>query len=130
AGAGAAVGSVVPGAGTAAGAAVGGVWGSRAGMAAGTAVLEFGNEIQEAIRQRLEESNAKPTRESIKAILAEPDIRSQIENQAATKGLTLAAIDALSFGIAGRVATAPTRAAEKKAIKELADSQGISEKAA
>lgn len=130
AGVGGAAGSVIPGAGTAAGAALGAGIGGRAGMAAGTAVVEFGFEIQEAIQDRLAKTNTMPTAANIKAVLADPAFRSEIEKQAAIKGVTLAAVDALSFGLAGRVASAPTKAAEKKAIKELADSQNVSEAAA
>lgn len=103
AGVGAAAGSVVPGAGTAAGAAVGALWGSRAGLAAGTAALEYGNEISEAITSRLEDQGKQPTRENIAALLADPEMQSEIKTQAAKKGLTLAAVDALTLGIAGKV---------------------------
>lgn len=103
AGIGAGVGSVVPGAGTAAGAAVGAVWGSRAGLATGTAALEYGNEITEAITSRLEKQKKEPTRENIAALLSDPAMQEEIKSQAATKGLTLAAVDALTMGMAGKV---------------------------
>lgn len=111
AGVGAAAGSVVPGIGTGAGAAAGALWGSRAGLAAGTAALEFGHEITEAITSRLEEQGKQPTKENITALLSDPGVQSEIKTQAAKKGLTLAAVDALTMGIAGRVGSKGIQAA-------------------
>ena len=109
---GAGVGSIIPGAGTAAGAATGALWGSRAGLAAGTAVLEFGNEITEAITSRLEEQKKKPTKENIAALLSDPKVQDEIKAQAAKKGLTLAAVDALTMGIAGKIGAKGVKAAK------------------
>lgn len=109
---GAAAGSVIPGAGTAAGAATGALWGSRAGLAAGTAALEFGNEITEAITSRLEAQDKAPTKENIAALLADPAMQSEFKAQAAKKGLTLAAVDAISMGLAGKVGARGVEAAK------------------
>lgn len=109
---GAGVGSIIPGAGTAAGAATGALWGSRAGLAAGTAVLEFGNEITEAVTSRLEEQKKKPTKENIAALLSDPKVQDEIKTQAAKKGLTLAAVDALTMGIAGKIGAKGVEAAK------------------
>lgn len=112
AGVGAAAGSVVPGAGTAAGAGIGALWGSRAGLAAGTAALEFGHEITEAITSRLQDQGKAPTRDNIAALLADPAMQSEIKTQAAKKGLTLAAVDALTMGIAGKIGSKGVEAAK------------------
>lgn len=129
AGVGAAAGSVVPGAGTAVGATAGALWGSRAGLAAGTAALEFGNEITEAITSRLEEQKKEPTRENIAALLADPKMQSEIKTQAAKKGLTLAAVDALTMGLAGKVGSSAVEAGRAgrrgQAVRRGAGAVGI-----
>lgn len=112
AGAGALAGSVIPGAGTAAGAGVGALWGSRAGLATGTAALEYGNEITEAITSRLEKQGKEPTKENIAQLLSDPKMQQEIKTQAAAKGLTLAAVDAVSMGLAGKVGARGVEAAK------------------
>lgn len=105
AGIGAAAGSVIPGAGTAAGAAVGSLWGGRTGAGVGTAIGEFGNEIQTAVQMRLAEAGKPLTRENIAALLSDPATQAEITKQAAVKGITLGAVDAIFFGLAGKVGT-------------------------
>lgn len=117
AGAGAAAGSVIPGAGTALGAVLGG----RAGMIAGTTATELGAEIQDMIGKRLESNNQAPTAQNVLAIISDQKFKEEARKQGLAKGLTVAAVDQVFFGIGGKVATAPAR---KLATRDLA-AQGV-----
>lgn len=117
AGAGAAAGSVIPGAGTALGAVLGG----RAGMVAGTTATELGAEIQDMIGKRLESNNQAPTAQNVLAIISDQKFKEEARKQGLAKGLTVAAVDQVFFGIGGKVATAPAR---KLATRDLA-AQGV-----
>lgn len=94
--AGAIGGSVVPGVGTAGG--------SIAGGFAGSTALEFGLWMQEAVTEKVVEAGGDPTDPaSISAVLDDPEVKAAIMREAATKGLTHAAIgaviDRLSVGL-------------------------------
>lgn len=94
--AGAIGGSVVPGVGTAGG--------SIAGGFAGSTALEFGLWMQEAVTEKVVESGGDPTDPAaISAILQDEAVKDAIMREAATKGLTHAAIgaviDRLSVGL-------------------------------
>lgn len=100
AGGGATVGSVggVPGAIT------GAIIGGRAGMVAGTTATELGAEVEELILKRLTENKQAPTEQNIKSLLDNNDFRTEARNQGLKKGLTVAAVDQIFFGLTGKVA--------------------------
>ncbi|CAB4134764.1 LT_GEWL domain containing protein [uncultured Caudovirales phage] len=117
AGAGAAAGAPIGGVGAIPGAIVGG----RLGMAAGTTISEGAGQVEELIQNRLAEAKVPPTAQNILAIISNPEFKAEAMKQGAAKGLTIAAVDQLTMGLAGKIITAP---AKKLAIKEL-ESKGV-----
>lgn len=111
-GVGAGVGSVVPGVGTAAGAATG----LRAGMSAGygltSAALEYSGKLYDMLDQ-MGVDTTDPNQ--IRMALATPSIRDEVVSKARAKAIPIALLDALSAGVAGRVAT-PAREVAGEAI--------------
>jgi len=111
--AGAAVGGVIGGAmgkspsAAAAGARLGGSIGGRGGVASATAAVEVGAEMQSLVGEELASRNLKPTVENVKAVLADQEFKSKAVQLAATKGLTLAAVDAVLMRASGAVGAAP-----------------------
>ena len=91
--AGAGVGSVVPGIGTGAGA-IGGF------MAGAGGALETGLTFAELLQ---EEVDGELTKESIREVLEDEDAYNRIRNKSLARGLTIAAIEGLTGGIAGKV---------------------------
>lgn len=130
AGAGALAGGVGALPGAAAGATAGAIWGGRIGLAAGTTAVEAGAELEHMVIDRLQKSKLPVTQANIKKLLDDPKFRSEARKQGAAKGLTLAAVDALTMGAAGRVLSAPARQAEKKAVRTIIKDTGVDEKAA
>lgn len=130
AGVGAGIGAVAGGAGAAPGAVAGAIWGSRVGMVAGTTATEAGAELEHMVFERLKKQNKPVTKENIQALLNDPNFRADAQKQGATKGLTLAMVDQLTMGAAGRVLSAPAKQAEKKAVREIVKDTGVDEKAA
>tara|TARA_R110000765_G_scaffold133349_2_gene232084 strand:+ start:14115 stop:21281 length:7167 start_codon:yes stop_codon:yes gene_type:complete len=90
---GAAVGSVVPIIGTATGA-LGGL------MAGAGGALETGLTFAELLQ---EEVDGELTKESIRKVLEDEDAYNRIRNKSLARGLTIAAIEGLSGGLAGKV---------------------------
>ncbi len=128
--AGAGVGSVAAGVGAAPGAAFGAVWGGRVGMVAGTTAMEAGSELEQMVQEKLEANKQEATPGNIKAILSDPQFVSDAQKRATAKGLTVGMVDLVTNGVAGRVLSAPARAAEKKAIGTLMEGTNLDEKAA
>ena len=52
----------------------------------------------------------------IAALLRHPEFSAQLQKEATAKGVTIGAIDGLTSVVGGKIATAPFRAATKKAI--------------
>ena len=131
---GAASGAVAGGVGAIPGAAAGGIggaiWGGRIGMVAGTTASEAGAELEHMVFERLKDQKKSVTKENIQALLNDPKFRAEAQKQGTAKGLTLAMVDQLTMGAAGRVLSAPAKQAEKKAIKEIVKDTGVDEKAA
>jgi len=130
AGVGAAGGAVVGGVGAAPGAIFGALWGSRVGMVAGTTATEAGAELESMVFDRLKRERKPVTRANIQNLLNDPQFRTDAQKQGATKGLTLAMVDQLTMGAAGRVLSAPAKQAEKRAVREIIKDTGVDEKAA
>lgn len=127
---GAGVGSVGAGVGAAPGAAVGALWGGRVGMVAGTTAMEAGSELEQMVQEKLDANKQQPTPDNIKTILDDPKFVADARVRATAKGLTVGMVDMLTAGVAGRVLSAPARAAEKKAVATLMDGTNLDEKAA
>jgi hypothetical protein len=111
---GGALGSVVPGAGTAAGAAVGGFAGGWAGASAGNAAIEGGYMAQEALQKAgIDPQDTQAVRQFL---LERGD---SIMGDAAVKGGIIGAVDAVTFGVAGRLLNGPARAAASRALADM-----------
>lgn len=130
AGVGAGAGALAGGVGAAPGAVAGAIWGGRIGFAAGTTAVEAGAELEHMVIDRLQKNKQPVTQANIKKLLDDPNFRAEAQKQGAAKGLTLAAVDALTMGAAGRVLSAPARQAEKKAVRTIIKDTGVDEKAA
>lgn len=113
-----------------AGGTAGAIWGSRVGMVAGTTATEAGAELEHMVFERLKKEKKSVTKESIQTLLNDPKFRAEAQKQGTAKGLTLAMVDQLTMGAAGRVLSAPAKAAEKKAIAEIVKDTGVDEKVA
>lgn len=130
AGIGAGAGSLLGGVGAIPGAATGAGVGFYTGSALGTTATEMGAELEQMVGEKLQDAGKEPTKENIKAVLDDKGFQEEAMGRGLKKGLTLAAIDALTMKLGGKIATAPMRAAEKKAVTELAQTAGVDEKAA
>jgi len=122
-----ATGAAGAGAGGLIGGPVGAVGGGLTGLAAGSGVVEFGAKLADKVGEAL--GNRPATPENIQAILEQPGFRDAAMQEGAAKGVTVGAIDALSAALGGRIATAPFRAAAKKALAregiDLADTAAV-----
>lgn len=98
---GAAAGSAVPVIGTVAGGAVGGVTGGMAGAGAGSYITEFTNTVSDQLQQSGVDMNDP---EAMAATLADPAFREEALKKAGGRAEAIALFDALSMGVAGRVA--------------------------
>lgn len=117
-----AMGAGAAGAGAGAGVAgaPGAVVGGRSGLALGTAAVELGAEVEQAIIEDLKSRKLKPTASNIKAVIESPDFISQARERGLKKGLTLAAVDQMFLGLSGRVASGPSRKAAETAYQRAA----------
>lgn len=121
---GAGVGSVVPGPGTAAGAATGATVGGFVGFAAGTFGASVPAEVGNWMLQNLQSQGVDLTsRDAIIAAVQSPKFQNELKAEAERKGLTTAAIDAVTaplqgkflHGARGTGAKAVTKAVAKEA---------------
>jgi hypothetical protein len=106
---GAILGSIVPGSGTAAGAILGGSYGLRAGFAATSVALEYTNAVMDAVRN----NGYNPMNpEELVTALKDDKVWAEGKEIGLKRGLTIALMDILGQGLAGRVfktgALAPT----------------------
>lgn len=99
--AGGALGSAVPGPGTVGGAAIGGATGFAGGTLAGSALLNVSSEYLDLL-----DANGVDTTnpEQLRAAFSDPEKRGPLLAAAAKYGVPIAVIDAISAGVAGRVA--------------------------
>jgi hypothetical protein len=115
-----AAGSVVPGAGNVIGA--GG--GFTAGMVGGTAAGSFATEYGSKILEELQTAGMNPKNpESIAQFFSNETLMAEAKDAALKRGVPVAAFDALSAGIAGRVGSV-FRAAAKTPVR-LAATEGV-----
>ena len=99
AGTGAAAGSVVPGIGTAAGALTGTLRGAVGGLSTAVDTFASFNEmLQEELANQGKEFNA----EDIRSLFNNEETAKKLRNRAIGRGITIGAVDALTFGIAGK----------------------------
>ena len=104
AGVGAGAGALLGGVGAIPGAVTGAIWGSRAGMVAGTTATELGAEVEQIVLERLTADKKAPTAANIKTLLDDTTFQSEARERGLKKGLTVAAVDQLFFGLTGKVA--------------------------
>ncbi len=97
----------------------GALGGAMVGGFAGEAPLEIGAEFIDNVGKELKARDLDPTKENVEAILKDRAFVSKAVSESRTKGATTAAVDSLMTAGAGRVATAPRRAAIKAAQTEL-----------
>lgn len=97
----------------------GALGGAMVGGFAGEAPLEIGAEFIDNVGKELKARDLDPTKENVEAILKDRAFVSKAVSESRTKGATTAAVDSLMTAGAGRVATAPRRAAIKTAQTEL-----------
>lgn len=97
----------------------GALGGAMVGGFAGEAPLEIGAEFIDNVGKELKARDLDPTKENVEAILKDKAFVSKAVSESRTKGATTAAVDSLMTAGAGRVATAPRRAAIKTAQTEL-----------
>lgn len=82
----------------------GAIWGSRAGMVAGTTATELGAEVEQMVLERLTADKKAPTAANIQTLLDDKTFQSEARERGLKKGLTVAAVDQLFFGLTGKVA--------------------------
>lgn len=114
--AGGAAGSVVPVLGTVAGATAGGVAGGMAGSGAGSYITEFTNTVGDQLQASGVDMN-DPV--AMSAMLQNPDFREAAISKAKDRASAIAIFDAISMGVAGRIAK-PVSALAKSPVGKVA----------
>jgi hypothetical protein len=124
AGAGAAVGAgtgaaltAISGPGALFGAGAGGVAGAMGGA---SSALEFGMSYTEFMKEEVEKKGGKFDQEGIRQVLNDPEALQAIRNKAATRGLAIGMIDAMTAGVAGKAIGVTGKALAKGTAKTLA----------
>ena len=124
AGAGAAVGAgtgaaltAISGPGALFGAGAGGVAGAMGGA---SSALEFGMSYTEFMKEEVEKKGGEFDQEGIRQVLNDPEALQSIRNRAATRGLAIGMIDAMTAGIAGKAIGVTGKALAKGTAKTLA----------
>jgi hypothetical protein len=110
--AGGAVGSAVPVLGTAAGAIAGATLGTETSLS-----------FSEFIQEELNEQNMELTADNVEALFQDPEAISRIKNKALLRGFTIAAIDAITAKMGGRVIKEGVRTAKR--VKAGAKALGV-----
>jgi len=114
-------------AGAAAGAKVGAKVGGQAGMFGTSAAIEFGASLQEEVIDELERRGTAPTTENIKALLKEPEFRTEALKVAAAKGVVTPATDLAMFRLSGGLGAVPGVKGKLAALASEAISEPLSE---
>jgi len=124
AGAGAATGAAtgaaltaVSGPGALFGAGAGAVGGAMGGA---SAALEFGMSYTEFMKEEVEAKGGKFDAEGIRMVLNDDEALQRIRNRAATRGLAIGMIDAMTAGVAGKAIGGTGKALAKSTAKKLA----------
>lgn len=99
------------------GAAVGGFGGAFAGEWQ----MEAGSQFIGSIGKELQARGLAPTEENVTALLTDQKLREKIISESRSKATVTSAVDSLFTLGAGRLVSAPARAAQKQAIKELGE---------
>ena len=129
AGAGAAVGAgtgaaltAISGPGALFGAGAGGIAGAMGGA---SSALEFGMSYTEFMKEEVEKKGGKFDQEGIRQVLNDPEALQSIRNRAATRGLAIGMIDALTAGVAGKVVSTGKALAKGTAKTLAAGGKGV-----
>jgi hypothetical protein len=114
---GGAVGSAVPVIGTGIGGVAGGIAGGMAGAGAGSYATEFAGSVSDQLAQSgVDMQNP----EAMAQMLANPDFRKNVLEKAGNRAEAVALFDALSMGVAGRIAGPVAKLVERPVGKALA----------
>ncbi len=97
---------------------VGVVGGATVGAFGASAPMEIGAEFIGIVGGELAARNLAPTEENIKTLLADEQFRNTAISQARVKGATVAAVDAATSVIGGRITSGPMRSAIASAARE------------
>lgn len=130
--AGAKSGAIVGGVSTAGnpiGVTAGAVVGGFAGGTAGGATTEMGAAFMEITGKALQDMKVPPTEANLRALLSDQEFVTKALEQARTKGVTTAAIDAAFNTAGGKVSSGAKSAAVKQAAKEGGDATQIANRA-
>lgn len=101
----------------AAGAAVAGPAGLAAGLGTGSFASEYASTLFETLRDRgINPDDA----DAVKAALRDPDVMAEVEKRGLARGIPVAALDALSGGIAGRALRPAIKQGVRKAVRAAA----------
>lgn len=89
-------------------------------MGGASAALEFGMSYTEFMKEEVEAKGGKFDAEGIRMVLNDPEALQSIRNRAATRGLAIGMIDAMTAGVAGKAIGATGKALAKGTAKKLA----------
>lgn len=89
-------------------------------MGGASAALEFGMSYTEFMKEEVEAKGGKFDAEGIKMVLNDDEALQRIRNRAATRGLAIGMIDAMTAGVAGKAITGTGKALAKATAKKLA----------
>ena len=103
----------------------GALFGAGAGAVGGafggaSLALEFGMSYTEFMKEEVESKGGKFDAEGIRLVLEDPEALQRIRNKAATRGLAIGMIDAITAGVAGKVVGNTGKAIAKGTAKQLA----------
>ncbi len=109
--------TAVSGPGALFGAGAGAVGGAMGGA---SAALEFGMSYTEFMKEEIEAKGGKFDAEGIRMVLNDDEALQRIRNRAATRGLAIGMIDAMTAGVAGKAIGGTGKALAKATAKKLA----------
>ena len=103
----------------------GALFGAGAGAVGGafggaSLALEFGMSYTEFMKEEVESKGGKFDAEGIRLVLEDPEALQRIRNKAATRGLAIGMIDAITAGVAGKVVGTTGKTIAKGTAKQLA----------
>ncbi len=103
----------------------GALFGAGAGAVGGafggaSLALEFGMSYTEFMKEEVEAKGGKFDAEGIRLVLEDPEALQRIRNKAATRGLAIGMIDAVTAGVAGKIVGTTGKAIAKGTAKQLA----------
>jgi len=103
----------------------GALFGAGAGAVGGafggaSLALEFGMSYTEFMKEEVESKGGKFDAEGIRLVLEDPEALQRIRNKAATRGIAIGMIDAITAGVAGKVVGTTGKVIAKGTAKQLA----------